>query len=191
MNRIISSFARLCGFNTQRIFTVDYLTRFLRPAQEAPITPSDREIDLFLELASEVPSTTPFARLWTREEAVWQCQLRAGALTVSAFHNRRRGMLTGYLVQVSGNPPVTALSIEDILWGDLEPQERKDLAQRFIRAGASRGAQAASCPVMNYADLEPFRAAGFRPAKRLVNVFLTSWNASDTPVFPSVYLDVL
>lgn len=191
MNRIISSLARLCGFKTQHIFTVDYLTRFLRAANEEPIACTERDIDTFVELASMIPNTTPFARIWTREEAEWQCQGRAGALTASARHDQRRGILTGYLVQVTGNPPVNALAVEDILWGDLEPKDRQDLAQIFLRAGASRGAQLASCPVMNYADLEPFRAAGFRPAKRRVHVFLTSWSASELPEFPSVYMDVL
>jgi hypothetical protein len=191
MNRIILSLAKLFGFHMRCIFTVDYLTRFLRPAQESLIAPTDRDIEIFLELASAIPNETSFARLWTRPEAEWQCRLRDGALTVSACHDQRRGILTGYLVQVAGNPPVKALAVEDILWGDLEPGERKDLLQTFVRAGASRGAQVASCPVMNYADLEPFRAAGFRFAKRRVHVFLTTWDGPQTSEFPSVYLDVL
>ncbi len=191
MDRIISSIARLFRFHTKRIFSVEYLTRFLRPAQDKAESASDRDIDTFLELASAIPDGTPFARLWTREEAVWQCRTRSGAITVSTSHEQGRGMLAGYVVEVAGKPPVKALAIEDVLWGDLDAAERKDLLQKFLRAGAASGAQIASCPVMNYADLEPFRAGGFRPSKRRVHVYLTGWTPTQWPAFPSVYLDVL
>lgn len=190
MNKIISSVARLFRFNTQHIFAVDYLTRFLRPAQPPPDS-LNTDIDFFLKLAAGIPGNVPFARVWTPEEAEWQCRLRSGALAISARHDHRRGMLTGYVAEVASDPPVKALAVEDILWGDLEPAERKDLLQQFLRAAATRGAQVASCPVMNYTDLEPFRTAGFRPAKRRVHIYLTHWDSEKLPDFPAVYMDVL
>ena len=194
MNKILTAAARLFRFNTRHIFAVDYLTRFLRFGQQAqePSAPAaDSDIDLFLELAACLPETAPFARLWTREEAEWQCRLRLGALTVTARRGQRRGMLTGYVAEVASKPPVKALAIEDLLWGDLEPAERKDLLEEFLRAAAFRGARIASCPVMNYADLEPFRSAGFRPTKRRVHIYLTRWDNVTLPEFPAVYMDVL
>jgi hypothetical protein len=191
MDKIILSLARLFGLKTQRIFSVEYLTRFLRPAQEPVQSASDRDIGTFLKLASTIPDRTPFARSWTRDEATWQCRARDGAVAVSTSHDQHSGMLTGYIVGVAGKPPVKALAVEDVLWGDLDERRRKDLLQNFLRAGASRGAQVASCPVMNYADLEPFRTAGFRPSKRQVHAYLTSWTLIEISTLPSVYLDVL
>ncbi|MBV8071528.1 MAG: GNAT family N-acetyltransferase [Acidobacteriaceae bacterium] len=191
MNRIVVPLGRVCHFNTRRIFTVDYLTRFLRPAQETVTACSDEEVDLFLKLASAVAEAVPFARVWSRSEALWQCRLREGALTISACHDGRRGMLSGYLVWVASKPAVKALAVEDVFWGDLESAERVVLTQKFMSAAASLGAKLASCPVMNYADLEPLRAAGFRAAKRRIHVYLTSWNGLEPAEYPSVYMDVL
>jgi hypothetical protein len=192
MNKIIASVARLFRFHTQHVFTVDYMTRFLRPAQEGAPAASDRDLNLFLELTSRIPGpAVPFARLWTRDEAEWQCRLRSGALSVSAYHDEHRGMLTGYTADVASNPAVKALAVEDVLWGDLGITERKDLLQRFLRAAAAQGAQMASCPVMNYADLEPFRAAGFRASKRRVHVYLTDWGKEPVAALPAIYMDIL
>lgn len=190
MNKIISPVARLFRLNTQHIFRVDYLMRFLRPAQQT-LPEADCDIDLFLELARGLPQGVPFARVWTREEAEWQCRLRSGAVTASMRHGERHGMLTGYVTEVASKPPVKALAVEDILWGNLEDAERKDLLQQFLLAAAARGAQVASCPVMNYADLAPFRNAGFRPAKRRVHIYLTHWKPEKLSEFPAVYMDVL
>lgn len=192
MNKIIASIARLFQLHTQHVFTVDYLTRFLRPAQEAAPAASDRDLDLFLELTSRIPGPdVPFARLWRRDEAEWQCRLRSGALSVSAYHDERCGMLTGYVADVASDPPKKALAVEDVLWGDLEVSERKELLQRFLCAASAQGAQMASCPVMNYADVEAFRAAGFRASKRRVHVYLTCWGKESVALLPAVYMDVL
>ncbi len=191
MNRLIPSLARLFRLNTRCVFTVDYLARFLRPAKQGKDAASDPDIDMFLDLASALPAAVPFARLWTHEEAEWQCHHRSGAITLSASHNGRRGILTGYVAEVATTPPSRALLIEDILWGDLEADEQADLLQRFLLLAAARGAQSASCPVMRYASLEPFRAAGFRPSKRRVHIYLTTWREPDPQPVPAIYLDVL
>src|SRR5690242_11382805 len=101
---------------------------------------SDADIDLFMELASAVPSTLPLIRLWTRKEAEWQCRDRVGAITVSLRPGRRRGILTGYLVEAASTPPRTVVLLEDLLWGDLELAEQTELLERFLRVAASQGA---------------------------------------------------
>ncbi|MBV8551388.1 MAG: hypothetical protein JOY54_08815 [Acidobacteriaceae bacterium] len=189
MNRMAPAAARIFRLNTQSIFSIEYLVRFLRPAEDLEPAP-ETDIDLFLELTSALPKRVPFARIWTQEEAIWQCRDRSGTIALSACHAGRRGMLTGYIMQVATTPPANTLLIEDILWGDLEDTERKELLHRFLRIAASRGAQSASCPVLNYAPLEPFTASGFRRSKRVLHTYLTTWNGAEPEALSSVYLDV-
>jgi hypothetical protein len=190
MNRMLLAAARLFQFNTQRVYAVEFLSRFLRPAPAEPPLPevAERDIEMFLDLTAGVAA--PLARCWMREEAIWQCQRREGAVVANATHGPRRGMLTGHIMPVASTPPARAVLMEDLLWGDLEPGERGDLLQRFLRAAASRGAQAASCPVLGCFSTEPLAAAGFRRAKRVLHTYLTLWNGPQPGVMPSLYIDV-
>lgn len=193
MNRMMPVLAKLCKLNTQRIFSVEFLARLLlrssKPAPESQV--SDCDIDLFMELASALPSDLPFARLWTREEAEWQCRNRAGAITVTSRVNGRRGMLTGYLTQVSSTPPATVVLLEDLLWGDLEPVERTGLLETFLRTAALRGARVASCPALGYSTLEILEAARFRRSNRVLHAYLTLWNGLSPAPIRTLYMDVL
>jgi hypothetical protein len=200
MSRMMPLLSRLLKLNTERIFSVEFLVRLLRPApSEVPaqisdpdVDPnSDRDIDLFIELASALPSNLPLVRLWTRGEAEWQCRNRAGALTVSSDVGGRRGILTGYLMQAASAPPTTVVLLGDLLWGDLEPAERTELLERFLRAAAGQGARFASCPVLGYASLDPLMAAGFRRSKRVIHTYLTFWNGLQPRSVPALYIDVL
>jgi hypothetical protein len=192
MNRIMPGLSRLLKLNTQRIFSVEFLVRLMRPAPTEPLPQvSEQDINLFMELASALPGSLPLRRLWTRAEAEWQCRDRAGAITVSSSVGGRRGLLTGYLAQVASTPPTTIVLLEDLLWGDLEPAERVELTERFLRAAASQGARTASCPVLGYASLETLTAARFRRSKRVLHTYLTFWNGFQPGPVPAVYIDVL
>ena len=191
MNRKMPDLARLCRLNFDRIFSVEFLTRFLRPAKGDENVPSNtQEIDLFLELAASVPASVPLARIWTRDEAIWHCQLRCGALSVSATHDSRRGLIAGYLMDVAATPPAKVVFLDDLLWGTLTPSERKDLLTEFLRVAALRGAQTASCPILNYASLEPLSACGFRKSKRVLHTYLSLWNGQNPRTLGSLYVDV-
>jgi hypothetical protein len=192
MNRMMPGLSRLLKLNTQRIFSVEFLVRVMRPAPNEPLPlVSEQDIDLFMELASTLPSNLPLRRLWTRAEAEWQCRGRAGALTVSSRACGRRGLLTGYLTQVASTPPTTVVLLEDLLWGDLEAAERTELTERFLRAAATQGARTASCPVLGYASLETLTAARFRRSKRVLHTYLTFWNGFQPRLVPALYIDVL
>ncbi|HXM65058.1 MAG TPA: hypothetical protein VN950_29625 [Terriglobales bacterium] len=191
MNRIMPRLSRLLKLNTQRIFSVGFLFRLLRPAPPAPPPEvSDPDIDLFMDLASALPSNLPLVRLWTPAEAQWQCRSRAGAITVSSRVGGRRGVLTGYLSQAPSTPPVTVVLLEDLLWGDLEPAECTELLERFLRAAASQGARTASCPMLGYSSLDTLAAARFRPTKRTLHTYLTFWNGLQPQPVPALYIDV-
>jgi hypothetical protein len=191
MNRMMPGIARVLKFNTQRIFSVEFLVRVLpwAPSGPPPQVP-EQDIDIFMELASALPNSLPLMRLWTRAEAEWQCRTRAGAITVSSSVGGRRGILTGYLTQAASTPPTTVLLLEDLLWGDLEPAERTGLLDRLLRAAAAQGARTASCPVLGYSSLDTLAAARFRRSRRVLHAYLTFWNGVQPRPIPALYVDV-
>lgn len=192
MNRMITGLSQLLRLNTQRIFSAQYLVRFLQPAPAAPPSEvSDEDIDLFLELSAALADDLPLVRAWTRAEAEWQCRRRAGAITVSLRASRRRGLLTGYIIQVASSPPTPVVLLEDLLWGDLEPAERAALLDEFLRAAAARGARTASCPVLGYSSTDTLTAARFRRSRRVVHAYLTFWNGFQPRAVPALYIDVV
>jgi hypothetical protein len=191
MNRMMPVLSRILKLNTQRIFSVEFLGRLLRPAPPEPQPQiSEPDIDLFMELASALPNKLPLVRVWTRAEAEWQCR-RAGAITISSRVGGRRGVLTGYLTKAASTPPTTVVLLEDLLWGDLEPAERTELLERFLRAAATQGARVASCPMLGYSSVDALTAARFRRSKRVLHTYLTFWNGLQPASVPALYIDVL
>lgn len=191
MNRMMPGLSRLLKLNTERIFSVEFLVRLVRPVPPQPLPDVlDQDIDLFMELASAVQSNLPLVRLWTRSEAEWQCRKREGAITVSHRAEGRSGILSGYLAQAASTPPTTVVLLEDLLWGDLEPAERTQLLEKFLRAAAAQGARTASCPILGYTSLDTLEAAGFRRSKRVLHTYLTFWNGMKPRPVPALYIDV-
>jgi hypothetical protein len=192
MDRMTPGLARFLKLNTQHIFSIQFLVRLLPIAPPAPLAPvSGQDVDLFLELVSTMPQRTPFARIWTREEAEWQCCRRAGAIGVTCRAGSRAGMLTGCLMQAASSPPVSVVLLEDLLWGDLEPPERTRLLDDFLFAAATQGARTASCPLLGYAETNTLEASRFRRSNRLLKTYLTLWGDIQPQPVSSLYIDVL
>ncbi len=191
MNRMMPAIAKLFGLNTQRVYSIEYLVRrFLRPAGAPAEEATENEITLFLELAASLPDDLPLRRTWTREEAVWQCRRRSGAVVASLTQNGRAGMITGYLMGVAGTSPSRTVLMDDLLWGTLEAEGQSELLRRFLQAAASRGAQTASCPVLGYAATEALTAGGFKPSRRVLHAYLTLWNDQQPAPLQALYIDV-
>jgi GNAT superfamily N-acetyltransferase len=189
MNAMMPALARLFHLNTRRIYAVEYLNRFVRPAPVKKHTPvSSAEIENFCKLAEAIPDSVPLARTWTYPEAEWQCR-RPGAIAVSLLERDRRGMLTGYVAE-AGTQPVRVAIMEDLFWGNLNNAERAALLQRFLEAAAAYGCQNVSCPVLGYSSTETLTAAGFRASRRTLHTYLTLWNGEDPVPLPSIYVDV-
>jgi hypothetical protein len=192
MNRMITGLSQLLRLNTQRIFSASYFVRFLQPIPPAASPEvSEQDIDLFLDLTGALAEHLPLVRAWTRPEAEWQCRRRAGAITVTLRVSGRRGLLTGYIIQVASTPPTPVVLLDDLLWGDLEPAERAALLDEFLRAAAARGALTASCPVLGYSSTDPLTAARFRRSRRVVHIYLTFWNGFEPHPVQALYIDVV
>jgi len=194
MDRIILRCCQMVKLPTVKTYSIQYWSRIIQSRSEgtAQGTTSADIVDRFLLLAAPLTTQMPLARLWSYEEAEWECQRRLGSLVAEFESGPRRGMLVGYVMQVANAARTKCLMIEDILWGNLEPQERETLVKSFLERSAAAGVQLAVVPQLGYADLGPFRAARFRPSGRLQHAYVTVWN--DGPLMetlPSAYLDVV
>jgi GNAT superfamily N-acetyltransferase len=184
-NAITIAGARAAGFEARRVFTVSYWMRLLRPlatpsADDAPSDPA-----LLLDAAAAL-APAPLTRLWTPAEAEWQ-MTAPGRLCAAADG----GVLTGYVLHTLDAARTACCFVDDVLWDRVPPDARPALLDRFL-ATASRRAGLAVLPLLGYADLAPFRAAGFRRSPRLLHAYLTLWDSLPAPEpFPGMYLEVL
>jgi len=194
MNGMILGCCRLMKLPTARIFSVNYLMRPLVPKfggnrAEDPEKASIQEFRRCADLTQN--EATPLTRIWPDEEIEWQLH-RHNGLAVHHRSGERRGMLTGYLMPAANAQKTKCLLVEDVLWGTLESAERLELLKKLLDRGLQAGAQMAFVPCLDYADIEPFRAARFRTSPRTLHCYLTVFNGQPAPEpVPSMYLDVI
>lgn len=192
-NFVTVAAARSLGHTCERVFTVSYLMRLLRPSEFAG--GADREFTagaeaetLFQQLAAELSSKTAFCRLWNPEEIHWNCATRYGAVT--QVDPSGRGLITAYVLQTAGAHPTRCLFIEDLLWQHLAEFERAELLKALLDRAAGI-AEVAVVPVWGYTPTETFVKAAFRRSTRALHAYLTLWNNQDLggPPLP-MYIDV-
>jgi hypothetical protein len=195
MNGMILGCCQMLQLPTARAYTIPYWFRMLLPRKKTQCAHADPAADvmeLFLSLSAPIAKQTPLARLWRREEAEWQCQRRYGSVVAKLESGSRRGMLVGYIMPVANTSRTKCLMVEDVLWGNLEPQDCDRLANALLDRATLAGAQMAVVPHLGYADLSPFQAARFRPSRRVLHAYITVWNGElCSEAFSSMYLDVL
>jgi hypothetical protein len=196
MNSIILGCCRMLKLPTARFFSARYQMKVLVPkhAAQSQATPKeDNKVDAvaaFLEGVQPILESTPLARVWSAAEAAWQLK-RHGSIVALHAADSRRGMITGYLMEIANPQRTRCLLIEDLLWGKLEPPERDTLLRHFLDRGTAAGAQMAIVPVLSYADMEPLRAARFRSSPRIVHGYLTIFSGEPAPEeVPAEYLDI-
>jgi len=193
MNRMVEGCCRRLQLPVEHIFSVRYMASVLKPeflGEELTPCSSNAPND-FLELAAPLLLSQPLSRVWTIEEAEWQCARRADGVSVHASTGSRRGILTGYILPILDRQRTKCLLVEDILWDELAPEERLQLLRRFLAQAVSKGAQMASVPNLGYADLLPFKKLRFLPVRRVLHCYLTLFRSDLTlENLPSMYLDV-
>lgn len=194
MNSMILGCCQMLKLPTARAYTIPYWSRLLhsRKVRAVQAAPTANLVERFLGLTTSIAKQTPLARLWSHEEAEWNCQRRFGSVVAELESGPRRGMLVGYIMPVANTNRTKCLMVEDVLWGDLDPQDRGRLVNALLDRAASAGAQVAVVPQLGYADLEPFHAARFRPSQRVLHAYLSIWNGEPcTEALSSMYLDVV
>lgn len=191
MNRMIEGSCQRLGLPVQRIFSVRYMSSLLKAVDFSSGQASSAvSVERFLQLAAPLVTTQPLAREWSAQEAEWQLH-RAGAVVASAENGSRRGMLTGYILSVLDAQRTKVLLLEDILWHELQPEERLQLLRQFLAQAVSQGAQMATLPVLGYTDLTAFKKCRFFPTRRVLHCYLTLFRDDVAlEALPSMYLDV-
>lgn len=188
-NHVTVAGARKIGLTATPISTVRFLMRLLTPA-DASNAPREASIEDFLHAADVAARHAPLARRWSRAEAEWQCRGRIDPICVSRRSGSSVGALTGYRMRSMDSRNTRCAFIEDVLWHEFAPEDRTRLLDEFLSV-AAEDAQIAVVPLLDYADMSAFRAAGFRRAPRVLNAYLTLWNADTEVEVPSMYIDVL
>lgn len=196
MNGIILGCCRMLKLATARFFSTPYQMRLV-PKKRAPEAHVEQKSEIerdavanFLEGVQPIVEQTPLARVWSAPEAAWQLN-RYRSIVAQRSAGSKRGMLTGYLMEIANAQRTRCLLIEDLLWGTLDAPERQALLQQFLGRAISAGAQMAIVPALNYADMAPLHAARFRSSSRLVHGYLTIFSGEPAPEEVSAaYLDI-
>lgn len=192
MNRMIEGSCQRLGLPVQRILSVRYMSSLLKAADfSAGSAPSSTfAVDEFLDLAAPLVSSQPLARKWSAQEAEWQLH-RAGAVVAHVSNESRRGILTGYIMSILDEQRTKVLLLEDILWHQLQLDERLQLLRQFLAQAVSQGARMATVPVLGYEDLTAFKKLRFFPTRRVLHCYLTLFRDNlPLEALPSMYLDV-
>jgi GNAT superfamily N-acetyltransferase len=186
-NTITAAGACLAGFEARRIFTIRHMMRLLRHEAEHGMGFGSPDPDLFLGAAASLRSNVPLKRVWNAQEVKWLCE-RPRSLVLT---NSAGGALSGYAIDVSDAAHTPCLYVEDVLWDGISSEGRVELLRQFL-ADASASASMAVVPMLEYADLSPFEAVGFRRSPRVLHAYLTLWSGPvQAPEFPGMYADVL
>jgi len=192
MNRMIEGACRRLEMPVCRVQSVSFTSKLLLGKQppdldgEPPPSTTD-----FIELAAQLAPRTPLLRTWTPAEATWQYS-RTGIVACHHATDSRRGILIGYVMPIADRSRTKCLLIEDVLWEELDEEERDVLARRLLAKAAAAGARLAVLPQMGYADTRAFDDAGFRPSGRVVHMYLSLWNApAVTQPVAASYVDIL
>jgi hypothetical protein len=182
-NDLTVMMARALRLPVQRIYSIRYGMRFLKPQPE-PGMPVATVAD-FLACASRVQAG--LTRQWTEEEANWQLT-RPGAVSAVWSDGSRRGVVAGYVMRVADKPKTPCLFIDDVLWDDLAATERAALLTDFLARGSAH-AQLAVVPYLGHTDTTVLEEARFRRSTRVLNAYLVLWNGMQPAEVPALYMD--
>jgi hypothetical protein len=194
MHRMIETGCRLLDLPLMRVKSFSYLVGTLAPALRTGGSSGERlPARRLVEAAAgdaERGRDDARARLWREwsdAEAEWQLS-RSGAIAVGDGD----AVLTGNVATVADAARSRYLVVDDVLWASARMEGRQRLLADLLAQAVNDGAGYVVLPVMGYADVRPFLAAGLIPSPHTMHAYLTLW--SDPAVVQTVeryYLDVI
>jgi len=194
MHRMIETGCRLLDLPLMRVKSFSYLVGVLTPAPRAAGGPAVRPTARRLVDAGAGDAERGaddargrLWRVWSDAEAEWQLS-RGGAIVVGDGE----AVLTGTVVTVADASRSRYLVVDDVLWASAPAEARHRLLADLLARAADDGARYVGLPLMGYADVRPFLAAGLVPSPHTIHAYLTLW--SDPAAVETVdryYLDVI
>src|SRR5579862_2308024 len=79
-NAIVIAFGTRVNAEVYKVFSPRYMMRLLQPTATSEAISGEEVVRLFLSAAAQIPESIPLVRIWSREEAEWQCLQRAGGV---------------------------------------------------------------------------------------------------------------
>lgn len=194
MNSIMLGCYQRMRVPATKIFSIRYLTRLIlekRGIEEQGPAPPGHIVESFREAASALADRIPLCRIWSWEEAEWQCLGRANSIIVSHYSGENRGFLTGYVMSLADGDGTKCVFVEDILWDDLGFEQRRAMVQELVKRSAAMGARMVVVPLQGYADPEPFLKSRFVRSPRILHAYLSLWDEGPQhEPLDSFYFDV-
>jgi hypothetical protein len=194
MHRMIETGCRLLDLPLMQVKSFSYLVGTLAPAlrtggPSGERVPARRLVEAAAGDAERGHDDGPARlwRVWSDAEADWQLS-RTGAIAVSDGD----AVLTGSVATVADAARSRYLVVDDVLWASARNEARQRLVADLLARAAAGGAGYVVVPVMGYADVRPFLAAGLVPSPHTMHAYLTLW--SDPEAVQTVeryYLDVI
>lgn len=194
MDRMIDGCCRLLGLQLTKAASFFYLTRPLGDVMVTAAAAAGKDrasADELMDAARGLDDRLGLTRLWSAPEAAWQLA-RVDAVSASAPGEGRPGVLTGYVMAFNNEARTRLLVVDDILWGGTAGEQRVRLVHELLARGAALGASGAAVPLIGYAEMRPFVAAGFLPSPHTLNAYLAHFSegAVAPALQPGYYLDV-
>ena len=191
MHRMIETGCRLLELPLVRVKSFSYLVGRVTGghpggAADAPPPSAGQLVDA-AAADRERGDAARLWRVWSDAEAQWQLS-RVGSVAVGGDS----AVLTGSVVTVADEARSRYLVVDDVLWGGANDEARRRLLDGLLARAAGDGAGYAVLPVMGYADVRPFLAAGMVPSPHTMHAYLTLWS-DPTAAGPveRYYLDVI
>ena len=193
MHRMIETGCRLLDLPLVRVKSFSYLVGTLGPPRRPAVVPASARPPAGSSMRPQqrprAAATTPARlwRVWSEAEAEWQLS-RTGAVAVSDGE----AVLTATVATVADAARSRCLVVDDVLWASARAEPRHTLVADLLAQAAGDGASYVVVPLMGYADIRPFLAAGLLPSPHTMHAYLTLWS-DPTAVQPveSYYLDVI
>jgi hypothetical protein len=196
MDQMIVGCCQRITLPTACIYSIGYMSALLPPNESRSWEPArenpEQMVSSFLRVSRQMAQNASLARVWGEDEARWQCERRHDVIAANMRDAKDCGVLTGYLSPIANEKQTKCLFVEDVLWPDLDENERKLLLHTFLDRARSAGAEMATVPRCGYADLKAFTSAGFIRTRRVMRAYLSLWNGMPVPAsLSSFYLDIL
>ena len=193
MHRMIETGCRLLNLPLTRVKSFSYLVGRVGRVTAAVTGANRPSADRLVAVAATQgerqrgDGAPSLWRSWSLREAEWQLS-RLGSVAVGSGD----AVLSGSVVTVADAARSRYLVVDDILWGTAGAQARRRLVDDLLAQASGAGASYAVIPVMGYAEMGPFLAAGMVPSPHTMHAYLSLWSDPDAvrPV-ERYYLDVI